>query len=77
MVKCYLLIKLLPGLEAEALSRIRATSGVADVNVVFGQWDAVAVAEADNIHDLLRLVVSEVRAIQGVQDTSTLVQGLL
>jgi len=64
MVKGYILIKLVPGLESEALSQIRATQGVLEVNLVFGQWDVI----------LARVVIGEVRGIQGVQDTTTLVE---
>jgi DNA-binding Lrp family transcriptional regulator len=77
MVKGYLLIKLVPGLESDAMSQIRATPGVTDVNLVFGQWDAIAIAEAKSLFELARIVVGEVRGIQGVQDTTTLVQGEL
>ncbi len=72
MIKGYLLIKLVPGLESSALSQIRATQGILDVNMVFGQWDAIAVAEAKTFFELTRIVVGEVRGIQGVQDTTTL-----
>ena len=75
MVKGYLLIKLVPGFEADAISHIRATPGVIDVNLVFGQWDAIAIAEAKSLFELARIIVGEVRGIQGVQDTATLVQG--
>jgi DNA-binding Lrp family transcriptional regulator len=77
MVKGFLLIKLVPGLEAEALSQIRAIPGIIDLNLVFGQWDAVATAEVKTLFELAKVVVSEVRSIQGVQDTTTLVQGEL
>jgi len=77
MVKGYLLVKLVPGLESEAISQIRATHGVVEVNLVFGQWDAIAMAEAKNLFELARIVVGQVRGIQGVQDTTTLVQGEL
>jgi DNA-binding Lrp family transcriptional regulator len=77
MVKGYILIKLVPGLESDALSQIRATPGVTDVNIVFGQWDAIAAAEAKSLFELARIIVGEVRGIQGVQDTTTLVQGEL
>jgi len=77
MVKGYLLVKLIPGLEANALSQIRAIPGVTDVNLVFGGWDAIAIAEAKSLFELSRIIVSEVRSIQGVQDTATLVQGEL
>ncbi len=77
MVKGYLLIKLVPGLESEALSQIRATHGVMTVNLVFGQWDAIATAEAKTLFELARIIVGEVRGIQGVQDTTTLLEAEL
>lgn len=77
MVKGYLLIKLVPGLESDALSQIRAIPGITELNLVFGQWDAIALAETTSLFELARVIVSEVRSVQGVQDTSTLVQGEL
>ena len=77
MVKGYILIKLIPGLEPDALSQIRSTSGVLDVNLVFGQWDAVAIAEAKSLFELAKIIVGEVRGVQGVQDTATLVQAAI
>jgi DNA-binding Lrp family transcriptional regulator len=77
MVKGYLLIKLVPGLESEALSQIRAIPGIIDLNLVFGQWDAIAIAEVKTLFELAKVIVGEVRSIQGVQDTTTLVQGEL
>jgi len=77
MVKGYLLIKLVPGLEPSALSQIRATQGISEVNLVFGQWDAIAIAEAKTLFELTKIVVGEVRGIQGVQDTTTLLQAEL
>jgi len=75
MVKGYILIKLVPGLESSALGQIRVIPGVMDVNLVFGQWDAVVTAEAKSLFELAKMVVGEVRSVQGVQDTTTLVQG--
>ena len=77
MVKGYLLIKLVPGLESDALSQIRATPGILEVNLVFGQWDAIAIADAKTLFELSRIVVGEVRGIQGVQDTTTLLEAEL
>jgi len=70
MVKGYILIKLLPGFESSAMSQVRATSGVLEVNSLFGHW-----AEAKSLHELSRLVLNQIRGIQGVQDTETLVHG--
>jgi len=77
MVKGYILIKLIPGLESEALSHIRATPGITDVNLVFGQWDAIATAEAKSLFELAKTIIGEVRSIQGVPDTTTLLEGAL
>jgi hypothetical protein len=77
MMKGYLLIKLVPGLEPEALSQIRATPGILEVNLVFGQWDAIAIAEAKTLFELTKIVVGQVRGIQGVQDTTTVLQAEL
>ena len=74
MVKGYLLIKLVPGVESSAISQIRMTPGITTVNLVFGQWDAIATAEAKSLFELTKLIVGEVRGIQGVQDTTTLLQ---
>ncbi|HJX70054.1 MAG TPA: Lrp/AsnC ligand binding domain-containing protein [Dehalococcoidia bacterium] len=75
MVKSYILIKLLPGFEASALSQVRATSGVLEVGPVFGHWDAVVLAEAKTLQELSTLVINQIRGIQGVHDTETLVHG--
>ncbi len=74
MIKGYLLIKLVPGLEAQALSQVRATPGIVDVNLVFGQWDAIAIAEAKTLFELTKIVVGQVRGIQGIQETTTLLE---
>jgi len=77
MVKGYILIKLVPGFESSALAQVSATAGVTEVNSVFGPWDAIAIAEAKTLSDLARLIISQIRGIQGVQDTETLVQGAI
>jgi DNA-binding Lrp family transcriptional regulator len=77
MMKAYILVKLVPGLESSALPQISTIPGVVEVNLVFGQWDAIAVAEAKTIFQLAKIIVGEIRGIQGVQDTTTLLQGEL
>lgn len=73
MVKGYILIRLTPGLETEALNHIRSIPGVSDLTLVFGGWDAIVHAEAKTLPALSRLVISQIRGIQGVQATETLV----
>ncbi len=75
MLKGYILIKLVPGFEEEALSRIRATPGVVEVSPLFGHWDAIAIGEAQSLQALSMLVVKQIRGMQGVEQTETLLQG--
>ncbi len=77
MIKAYILIKLVPGLESDALSQIRNIRGVTTVDLTFGQWDAIAIAEAKTLGDVMQTVISQVRAVQGIQDTQTLVAGVI
>jgi len=77
MVKGYILVKLVPGFESDVLGQVRLIPGVTDVNLVFGQWDAIVVTEANSLFQLARIIVGDVRGIQGVQDTTTLVQSEL
>ncbi len=53
---------------------IRAIEGVTDVYMVFGGWDMILLAaEADTVDKLSNLIVSRVRAVDGVSATETLV----
>jgi DNA-binding Lrp family transcriptional regulator len=73
MVKGYVLIRLVPGLETDAIQEIRVTPGVQDIVLTFGGWDAVVQVEAKNLHALSRIVIGQIRGIRGVQATETLV----
>jgi DNA-binding Lrp family transcriptional regulator len=75
MLRGYILIKLVPGFESEALSKIRATSGIVEISPVFGHWDAIAIAEAQSLHTLSMLIINQIRGIQGVEQTETLLHG--
>jgi DNA-binding Lrp family transcriptional regulator len=72
-VKGYVLVRLLPGLETEAVQQIRVVPGVEEIIMVFGGWDAVVEVEAKSLNALSRLIVSQIRGIHGVQATETLV----
>jgi len=41
MVNAYILVRLIPGLESNAMSQMRVIPGVKDVITVFGRWDAI------------------------------------
>jgi len=73
MVSGYVLVRLTPGLEPSALQQIRGVPGVKDLIPVFGRWDAIVQAESKTLPAMARLVIGQIRGIQGVQATETLV----
>lgn len=73
MIKGYVLVRLVPGFESPAISQISVIPGVKDIIAVFGRWDAIIHVEAKNLTSLSRLVIGQIRGIQGVQATETLV----
>ena len=72
-MKAFVLCKFDSGLEQKALAKIRGIKGISDVHMTFGHWDAILTAEADTVDKLSSLIVREIRAVQGVRDTETLV----
>ncbi len=73
MVRSFVLVSLLPGFETTAMSQISVVEGVREVTPLFGHWDAIVVAEAETLHALATLVVNQIRGIQGVDRTETLI----
>ncbi|MDV2496548.1 MAG: Lrp/AsnC ligand binding domain-containing protein [bacterium] len=73
MIRGFILISLLVGFESSALSQITVIPGVEEVTPVFGQWDAIVVVEAESLHAMATLVVNQIRGVQGVNRTETLI----
>jgi len=73
MVHGFILLQLVPGLEKEALEQIRLTEGITEVTLVFGRWDAVIAVEAKTINRMTNTIIKQLRGIQGVAQTETLV----
>ena len=72
-MKTFVLCKLSPGKEQTAVRTIRALEGVTEVYMVFGGWDMILAAESDTVDKLSNLIVSRIRAVDGVSATETLV----
>jgi len=73
MVNAYVLVRLIPGFESNAMSQMRVIPGVKELITVFGRWDAIIQVEAKTMPALSRMVIGQIRGIQGVQATETLV----
>lgn len=72
-MRAFVLCKLGPGKEQKAVQKVRSIAGVTEVFMTFGGWDVILSAEADTIDKLSGLIVSQIRAVDGVTGTETLV----
>lgn len=71
------LLRLEAGKEQSVLTKIKDIKGVKKVQAVFGRWDLVATVEAQDLNALTSLVIKNIRAIEGVSATETLISTVL
>jgi DNA-binding Lrp family transcriptional regulator len=72
-MRAFVLCKLAPGKEQKAVQKIRSIEGVTEVFMTFGGWDVILSAESDTVDKLSGLIVSQIRGVDGVSGTETLV----
>lgn len=73
METVFVLVKTKPTLMEPVLKALQAISGVAEARAVTGAWDIVVRLEKDYITDALAVVVKDLRAVEGIEATETLV----
>ena len=71
MITAYVLIQTEVGQAVLVAAALRDVSGVSEVATVAGPYDVIARAQARDLDELARLVVSRVQALGGVTRTLT------
>ena len=71
MAKAYLRINVEPGKEKEIKNSLLKIKGVRSVDVTTGEQDMIAIIEAPNYEETLKLVIQKLRTISGIKDTIT------
>ena len=71
MIAAYVLIQTETGQAAVVAAALRDLPGVSEAVSVTGPYDVIARAEARNIDELARLIVTRVQALGGVARTLT------
>ncbi len=66
------MVNVAPGKEKDVYLAIKDKKNVREVYHVFGEFDFVVIIHADSLSDLNRLV-DEIRSIEGVTKTQTVV----
>ncbi|HZK66375.1 MAG TPA: Lrp/AsnC ligand binding domain-containing protein [Chloroflexota bacterium] len=71
MQRAYVLIETIGGRSKEVVDALRKVTGIAAADVVTGPYDVIAVAEGIDANAVGRLVLNEVRGLQGISKTMT------
>ncbi|MDP8253069.1 MAG: Lrp/AsnC ligand binding domain-containing protein [Candidatus Kaelpia aquatica] len=71
MARAYLKINVEPGEEKEVIQKMKSFENVVDVDLTSGEQDVIAQIKASNYEELMRFVVTELRAINGITKTIT------
>jgi len=73
MVLAYVLIVAEAGSEKNISDVLSDTSGVEEVDIIYGEYDLIAKIKVDDIANLGDFIIEHVRPIEGVKRTSTLI----
>lgn len=71
--RAYILIETEVGRAKEVLAGLRAMANVSEADIITGNYDLIALAEADDMVALVDLVTAQVQNISGVERTITCV----
>ncbi|MCD6547305.1 MAG: Lrp/AsnC ligand binding domain-containing protein [Nanoarchaeota archaeon] len=73
MVTAYILLIVKPGEESTVAERLTKMDGVKDVSVVYGEYDIVAKVEKPSMEELQNFLIKNIRGIDEVERTSTMI----
>ena len=73
MVLAFVMINVKVGTDREVVERLRALKGVKNCYEVYAVYDIVAIVEAATMAELNDLVNSEIRKIENVTSTNTII----
>ena len=73
MIKAYVLIVTNPGATHRVALAVRQIRHVSEVHEVMGPYDIVAEIETESLADLPGILADQIRTLDGIQSTTSLV----
>jgi DNA-binding Lrp family transcriptional regulator len=74
MVSAFVLIRSDSGSERELLESLEDYDEVAEIDMIYGEWDIIAkIAMEGDVTALNDFILSKIRPLTGVKQTSTLI----
>jgi len=72
-VKAYVLVVTDPGKTKKVVQAIRDVPGIVEMHEVMGPYDIVVVIEVENLQEIPPILGEKIRAIEGIESTTSLV----
>src|SRR3972149_2072767 len=72
-VKAYVLVVTDPGKTKRVVQAMRNVPGIVDMHEVMGPYDIVVEIEVQNLQDIPPILGEKIRAIEGIESTTSLV----
>ena len=73
MIKAFVLIVVDPARTMDVYNNLNAVAGISEVYQVMGPYDIVAVVEVANLTDVPAVISKHIRAVEGIESTTTCV----
>jgi len=70
-MKAYVMINVRLGSILEVVNNLREITGVKQANMTFGTYDVISVIEAEDVHEIGRMIATKIQPIPGILDTLT------
>jgi DNA-binding Lrp family transcriptional regulator len=77
MVEAYILVKIATqqeysGFNRSVVEKLKEMEGIENVELLFGDFDAIVKLDVPKIHDCENLVIEDISTIEGIDSTVTL-----
>tara|TARA_B100001248_G_C27390928_1_gene462303 strand:- start:1311 stop:1544 length:234 start_codon:yes stop_codon:yes gene_type:complete len=73
MAEAFVLFKTLPAMELAVYQTLTSHASVVEVHALYGEFDLLARVSSDDSRKLSTMLMNELRQIDGVKDTQTLI----
>jgi DNA-binding Lrp family transcriptional regulator len=70
-MKAYVLINASPGRALEVAQKMQGVRGITAADAITGEYDVIAVCEADDVNSIGQMIVDNIQKIDGVFKTVT------
>ena len=70
-MKAYVLIKVRAGEVAGVVRHLHRVASLTSAEMTFGQYDAIAILEAESLETMGRTIALDIQTIPGVESTNT------